>query len=56
MKTPQELTVCVSLRLPITSLTEFSLPFNTGSKAGEKSDLGFVWAILHEGVSGDKES
>lgn len=28
MKTPQELTVCVSLRLPITSLTEFSLPFN----------------------------
>ena len=26
MKTPQELTVCVSLRLPITSLTEFSLP------------------------------
>ena len=28
MKTPQELTVCVSLRLPITSLTEFSLLFN----------------------------
>ena len=28
MKTPQGLTVCVSLRLPITSLTEFSLPFN----------------------------
>ena len=43
MKTPQGLTVCVSLRLPITSLTEFSLPFN-------RQKLGFGLGLFYTKV------